>query len=520
MSDRSDTAFFGHPRGLSTLFFTEMWERFSYYGMRAFLVLFMTADTKAGGLGFSPAKAGIIYGMYTASVYLMSVPGGWIADRFLGLRRAVLIGGVGIMFGHIALAMPIAQGFYAGLILIVLGTGLLKPCISTIVGQLYTKEDPRRDAGYSIYYMGINIGAFFAPLLCGYLAQDERFRYFLKHSLSVDPNSAWHFGFAAAAVGMAAGLIQYYLGMRHLGDVGAKPVAPANPAEASRNKTILAAILAGVVALPVTIVVLLKAGVLGGEEDVRNLFGLVLIAVSVAVFAMLYRGAENRDETRRVTVILVLFVGAVMFFGCFEQAGSVLNLFAENHSRRDLAGFSFPASWLQSVNSVFIIVLAPVFAALWVWWNKRGSEPSAPAKFGAGLVLVGAGFLVMIPAAMAIDGDPIKLSGYFGALPAPTLVSPSWLIGLYFMHTCAELCLSPVGLSSMSKLAPQRWGGFVMGIWFLGAAIGNFLAGQVVEYSDRMAPTDFFLMMIAFPVILAAVFFVLVKPIGRMLARS
>jgi POT family proton-dependent oligopeptide transporter len=516
-----DTAFFGHPRGLSTLFFTEMWERFSYYGMRAFLVFFMTADVAKGGLGFAPAKAGIVYGMYTASVYLMSVPGGWIADRFLGLRNAVKYGAFLIMCGHIVLALPIEQGFYIGRGLVVIGTGLLKPNISTIVGQLYGEKDPRRDAGYSIYYMGINIGAFAAPLVCGYLAQDARFRYFLVHTLHVDPNDAWHFGFGAAAVGMAAGLTQYILGFRTLGDAGAKPVAPANAAEASRNKMILGGILAGVVALPVAIVMMVKTGVLSTDEQVGNFFGVLLLTMTVAVFASLYVwGCQNTEERRRLTVILVLFIGAVMFWACFEQAGSVLNLFAEQNTRRELLGMSFPSSWLQSVNSIFVIIGAPMFAAIWMWSAKRGKEPSSPAKFGLALVLVGLGFAVMIPAAMAIDGSDVAINAYFGVEHAPTLVSPGFLVGLYFMHTCAELCLSPVGLSSMSKLAPARWGGLVMGIWFLAASIGNFLAGQAVGYSATMSNTSFMTMMIIFPVALAAVFFLLVKPIGRMLARS
>jgi POT family proton-dependent oligopeptide transporter len=512
-----------------------MWERFSYYGMRAFLIVFMISPTEVGGLGFTAAKGGIVYGMYTASVYLMSVPGGWIADRFLGLRKAVLYGGVLIMCGHIVLALPFEQGFYMGLALVVIGTGLLKPNISTIVGRLYGEKDARRDAGYSIYYMGINIGAFAAPLICGYLAQDERFRAWLEPhllitgqrmsgplGLSIDANSVWHFGFAAAAIGMAAGLIQYVLGARHFGDVGAKPVPPANAAEASRNKMILGGIIAGVIALPALIVVLVQQGVLHNDEEVGKLFGVLLLVMTVSLFTALYtRGCQNTEERRRLTVILVLFVGAVMFWACFEQAGSVLNLFAEKHTRRELLGMSFPSSWLQSVNSVFVILGAPMFAAIWLFMAKRNKEPSSPAKFGTALVLVGLGFLVMIPAAIAIDGTDTAMTTYFnGVTHTPTLVSPGFLVGLYFMHTCAELCLSPVGLSSMSKLAPARWGGLVMGIWFLAAAIGNFLAGQAVGYSDTMAITPFMTMMILFPVALAAVFFLLVKPIARMLARS
>jgi POT family proton-dependent oligopeptide transporter len=506
--DRSDTAFFGHPRGLSTLFFTEMWERFSYYGMRAFLVFYMTAPVDKGGLGFSLAVAGIIYGMYTASVYLMGVPGGWIADRFLGLRRAVMIGGALIMAGHAVLALPIEQGFYLGLALVVLGTGLLKPNISALVGQLYGPSDIRRDAGYSLYYMGINIGAFGAPLVCGYLAQDERFRYWLEHSAGVDPNSAWHIGFGAAAVGMFLGLVQYILGVRHLKGAGEHPTPPKNEAEAGRNKLILGGILAAVIGLPALIYVLHDTGVLADKEAVGNFFGVILALLTIALFTGLYTvGCQSTDERRQLIVIFVLFLGATMFWACFDQAGSVLNLFADTHTRRELLGFSFPASWLQSVNSLFVISFAPVVAALRVVLAKRKREPSSPAKFGTGLVLVGLGFAVMIPAASMIEaGD------------GP--VSPGFLIGLYLMHTFAELCLSPVGLSSMSKLAPARWGGLVMGIWFLASANGSFLAGRAVGLSEDMEPTDFFTLMIILPAALGAVFFALVRPISRMLARS
>jgi proton-dependent oligopeptide transporter, POT family len=506
--DRSDNAFFGHPRGLSTLFFTEMWERFSYYGMRAFLVFYMTAPVAEGGLGFSLAVAGIIYGMYTASVYLMGVPGGWIADRFLGLRRAVLIGGALIMSGHAVLALPIEQGFYLGLGLVVLGTGLLKPNISALVGQLYGPNDIRRDSGYSLYYMGINIGAFAAPLVCGYLAQDDRFRYWLEHSAGIDPNSAWHIGFGAAAVGMFLGLVQYVIGVRHLKGAGETPTPPKNAAEASRNKLILGVILASVVGLPALVYGLYDAGILSDKEAVGNFFGGFLVLLTVALFTGLYIvGCQNTEERRRLIVIFVLFLGATMFWACFDQAGSVLNLFADTHTRRELVGFSFPASWLQSVNSLFVITLAPVFAGLWVWMARRKREPSAPAKFGAGLVLVGAGFAVMLPAASIIEA---------GNGP----VSPGFLIGLYLMHTFAELCLSPVGLSSMSKLAPARWGGLVMGIWFLASANGSFLAGRAVGLSEDMEPSNFFTLMIFLPVALGAIFFALVPPIRRMLARN
>src|SRR5688572_16811432 len=255
-----DTAFFGHPRGLSTLFFTEMWERFSYYGMRAVLVLFMTAPLAVGGLGFSDSRAGLVYGMYVGVVYILSLPGGWIADRFLGQRRAVLHGGVLIMIGHIFLAIPSIGTFYAGLAFIALGTGLLKPNISTMVGQLYTPEDKRRDSGFAIYYMGINIGALGGTFLVGFLGQSATFRGILT-DIGISPKTAWHFGFGAAAVGMALGLVQYMIGDRHLKDAGLHPVPPESPQAAARNRQILIAILASLVAIPALVAGLHLLGV-------------------------------------------------------------------------------------------------------------------------------------------------------------------------------------------------------------------------------------------------------------------
>jgi proton-dependent oligopeptide transporter, POT family len=503
-TDRSDTAFFGHPRGLATLFFTEMWERFSFYGMKAFLVFYLSAEIEDGGLGFGPAATGIIYGVYTSAVYLTGVPGGWIADRFLGLRRAVLYGGVLIMLGHIVLALPIGSGFYPGLALIVLGTGLLKPNVSAIVGQLYAQHDIRRDAGYSLYYMGINLGAFVAPIVCGYLAQDTGFRAMLADA-GLDPNLAWHFGFGAAAAGMAAGLLQFALGTKHLKGAGEHPTPPRDAAEAARDRLILIAILLAIPALVAGFYALSAAGVIENENDFGVVFGAFLTVLSVTLFTVLYiKGCQNRDERRRLMVILALFLGATVFWGCFEQAGSVLNLFAGDYADLEILGFEFPPSWLQSVNSVFIILLAPVFAAVWLVLARRKKEPSAPAKFGIGLIQAGLGFAVMIPAALAIEAGAAK-------------VTFLWLIGLYFLHTTAELSLSPVGLSSMSKLAPARWGGLVMGIWFLASANGSFLAGRAVGLSASMTPSRFFLMMVMIPAAIGVVFLLLAGPLKRLL---
>ena len=445
----SDRTFFGHPRGLSTLFFTEMWERFSYYGMRAILILFMTAPAAAGGLGMDAETAGPIYGTYTAMVYMMSLPGGWLADRVLGQRRAVLYGGILIASGHFSMAVPGLAFFYLGLVLIVLGTGLLKPNISVMVGQLYADHDTRRDAGFTIFYMGINLGGFLAPLVCGYLGQQVN----------------WHYGFAAAGVGMVLGLVQYVLGDRALGDTGRDPVRQPTPeAQAALERrawTWVGLTIGGLVALGAGI----GMGLLPVSPDqVATWAGYLLLIVSVVFFGWLFLAGDWTPEERsRLYVIGVFFLAAALFWSVFEQAGTTLNLFADRDTRNELFGFAFPSSWFQSVNSIFIIAFAPVLA--WVWVTLGRHNPSSPLKFSLALIGVGLGFVLLIPAARAAaDGS---------------LVSPGWLLATYFIHTIAELCLSPVGLSSMTTLAPARIVSLMMGVWFLGASVGNYIGGQL-----------------------------------------
>jgi len=504
----SEARWFGHPRGLSTLFFTELWERFSYYGMRAFLVLFMTAPVAAGGLGFPVARAGVIYGMYTAMVYMLSVPGGWIADRFLGQQRAVLFGGIGIMCGHICLAIPAGPTFYLGLMLVALGTGLLKPNISTIVGQLYGKEDGRRESGFSIFYMGINIGAFVAPLVCGaYLAESESFRRVIG-SMGIHPEAAWHFAFAAAAVGMFFGLLQYWKGRRFLGNAGQHPTPAKDAAEAGRNRKILAAVLTVFLLLPGIISVMAATGAITlTPEIVGKTFDYVLPLTALVVFGLLFaKGVQNADEKRRLLTIFVLFIAASVFWGCFEQAGSTLTLFARDHTNRVFAGKSFGASTFQSFNAIFVVALAPVFAWWWLRLAKQKREPATPTKFGFGMFFVGLGFLIMVPAAKMVMGG--------------SLVGPHWLTMLYLIHTVGEMCLSPVGLAAMTRLAPVRWGGLVLGIWFLAASMGNFMAGRAVSLTESMRKDSFFLLMTLVPMGIAVGLWLLSKPIQRMLARN
>jgi len=392
------------------------------------------ASPENGGLGFDTAKAAGIYGLYTGSVYFTSIPGGWIADRLLGLRRAVLVGGILIALGHYCLAVHAMPTFFAGLTLIVLGTGLLKPNISSIVGQLYRPDDPRRDAGFSIFYMGINLGALISPLVCGYLGQ----------------KIGWHWGFGAAGVGMTLGLTQYVLGGSRLGQAGL-PAEP--PAGAGALWAKLALTLVGVGLLLYVVWPYRDWVMLGGTG---------------VLFAWLLKtGGATAVERKRIGAIIVLFVFAMLFWIGFEQAGSSLTLFADQLTNNSLFGWEFPSSWYQSVEPVFVVTLAPVFAWLWLWLGRH--QPSSPAKFAYALLLLGGSFLLLAFAAHLYERSHVK-------------VSPFWLVALYLLHALGELSLSPVGLSTVTKLAPARIVGLMMGVWFLALSLGNFLAGVVAGF--------------------------------------
>jgi len=434
----SSKQWFGHPRGLATLFFTEMWERYSYYGMRALLILYMTSLAANAGLGFTTEKAAAIYGWYTFLVYAVGIPGGFVADRWLGHYRAVFIGGIIIAMGHFSLALHGLVPFYTGLSLIVLGTGLLKPNIATMVGLLYHQGDARRDGGFSIYYMGINIGAAVAPLVCGTLGQKV----------------GWHWGFAAAGVGMVLGLVQLYFGRNGLPLVR---TAAANPAVfASTGQTSPAA------------------------------------------------GKLSVAEWKRLGVIGALFVFAVLFWAAFEQAGSSLNLFADRYTRLTVFGRELPSSWFQSLNPTYILLLAPVLSWLWVFLGPR--EPTSPAKFAYGLVLVGLGFLLLVPA-----------SAYAQSGGGGTRVSPLWLVFAYLFHTIGELCLSPVGLSMVTKLAPVRLVGSIMGLWYLTNAFGNKFAGVIAGYFERLPLPQLFGAVAAVAVGFGLLLTLLVRPLKKMM---
>ena len=519
--------FFGHPRGLSTLFFTELWERFSYYGMRALLVLFMTAEAIGNnpGLGLSVGEATAIYGLYTFFVYMLSLPGGWIADNIWGQRKAVFIGGIIIAMGHFSMAVPTTTFFFIGLALIVIGTGLLKPNVSSMVGDLYPEGGAKRDAGFSIFYMGINFGAILGPLLCGLLGEGYN----------------WHYGFTLAGFGMILGLISYKIGGKYLGTAGDLKV-DVDPDTLAKRSKIFYTVVSIIGALIVLLGFLVSSGAIElALESLAGNLGLVAVVITIAFFGyIIFFGGHTGEEKKRLGVIFWLFILAAIFWSGFEQAGSSLNIFTAelvNRSagpnvflggigalmltallaiplgyytyktwiREDIwsvakiavvftsvgllglvywmlsqvgKGWEIPASTLQLINPSFIVIFAPIFGFMWTWLASKNANPSIPMKFALGLLGLSIGFFVLA----------------WGSANASNtnLVSPAWLIVMYFLHTVGELCLSPVGLSSMTKLSPKSRVSQMMGIWFVAAALGNLIAGLVAGQLENLAPASLF----------------------------
>jgi proton-dependent oligopeptide transporter, POT family len=484
--------FFGHPFGLATLFFTEMWERFTYYGIRAVLVLFLVAAVADGGFGIDDKTAAAIYGLYTAGTYLTALPGGWIADRLIGARRAVMVGGLLITAGNVLLGVTGSpSGFYIGLLVIVLGVGLLKPNVSAMVAELYPEGGARLDAGFTVFYMGINVGATAGPIVTG-LAQV----YFGPRA-----------GFITAAIFMAAGVAQFYTWQRFLGEAG-KFVA--QPAGASARKPWPALIIA--VTLLVLLVVAITAGWIPLQALTLAQFASVLmVGMAVLYFAyLLFAAGLSLEERKRVLVLMVLFLGSVLFWSGYEQAGSSLNLFAERYTDRaiGLINFVIPTEWFQSLNPAFIIIFAPMLAWLWVALARRNLNPSAPAKFAIGIMLVGAGFLVMAAAAKLVAGG--------------SKVLPTWLIVTYLLHTFGEICLSPVGLSATTKLAPKRLAGQIMGMWFLSLSLGNLLAGLIAgqfDAQDLAAMPGQYMELVYCMVGLGAVLLFISRPVKKLMGN-
>jgi proton-dependent oligopeptide transporter, POT family len=496
--------FFGHPRGLATLFFTEMWERFTYYGMRAVLVLFLVSAVSAGGFGIDDKTAAAIYGLYTAGTYLVALPGGWIADRLIGARQAVLIGGVGIALGNALLAMSSSpRGFYLGLLVIVLGVGLLKPNVSAMVADLYPEGGARLDAGFTVFYMGINLGATLGPLVTG------------EAIILFGPRA----GFGAAALFMALGVLQYYLTQHHLGNAGQSNGQPAKAAQTTGTGTALALAPAkpwrqlwigvglGVIALAACSLGWIAVDPLILAQATTAL----IVTMAVLYFGYLFTVANlSAEERRRAVVILVLFLGSALFWSGYEQAGSSLNLFAERYTDRSIGWrhVVVPTGWFQSLNPIYIILFAPMFAWVWVTLAKRNLNPSAPAKFAIGVILMGSGFLVMAAAAAIVAGG--------------SKVLPTWLILTYLLHTFGELCLSPVGLSYTTKLAPKRFVGQLMGMWFLSLSLGNLLAGLIAGQFDAnnvAAMPGQYMRIVYFSVGLGAVLLILSRPVKKLMGN-
>lgn len=438
-----ENTFFGHPRGLSTLFFTEMWERFSYYGMRALLFLFMVTTVEEGGLGLDEKTGGAIYGLYTMLVYLMALPGGWLADNIFGLRRTIFYGAIIITLGHFLLVFESLQTFFLGLFLIVVGTGMLKPNISTLVGELYNKQDDaRRDSGYVIFFMGINVGAFIAPFVTGYFGEKVN----------------WHYGFAIAGLGMVIGLVQYKMSEKYLGNIG-KDVRPLF----NRSKAIRWLLF--VVLLLVMFFVAMFTGVFVPDPVwLAQTSGYVISVSGLLYFLyLIFFAALNRADRKNVITIFVFFFASVVFYIGYEQQGSSLNLFALRYTNMFIGEFEMPASWLQSVPAVSVLLFAPIFAWLWMFLSNHGWNPSVQKKMSWGLIFVGISYLVMCGAALIVAKGGKAL--------------PTWLIATYVLHTFGEICLYPVGLSAVQKLAPKRFSAQLMGVWFLSLSLGNLMAG-------------------------------------------
>ncbi|MDI3409156.1 peptide MFS transporter [Streptomyces cavernicola] len=460
----SEKTFFGHPRGLATLFMTEMWERFSWYGMRGILTLYLVAAVLDGPLEGRETLAAAIYGVYNALVYMLAMPGGWVADRLWGARKAVLVGGIIIAAGHFVLAIPNNAMFFVGLLLIALGTGLLKPNISAMVGGLYSGADSaRRDAGFTLFYMSINVGALAAPLVVGTLGEKVN----------------WHLGFAVAGIGMTLALVQYVIGGRHLGDVGKLPPTPATPEE--RRSVLRKVLLWGGIA----IVAVLADVVLGtfDIEHVVNVMAVLGVVIPILYFATMFRSPSMTAEERpKIHAFMWFFITAVLFWMIYDQSGSMLNLFANGKTDRMIGGWEFPASWLQSANPAWIIILAPIFASLWVWLAKRNREPSTVMKFSLAMLLIGGSFgLMALAGAAAANSESGKVTVF-------------WLLGVYLVQTLGELCLSPVGLSLSTKLAPAQFLSQIMGLWFLATATGNALNGWAVKLNAPMGDAAYYTM--------------------------
>ncbi|MCV9886197.1 peptide MFS transporter [Metabacillus halosaccharovorans] len=468
--------FFGHPKGLFTLFFTEFWERFSYYGMRAILVFYMYYEVSKGGLGLEESTALAIMSIYGSLVYMSGIIGGWLADRIFGTSKAIFYGGIFIMLGHIALAIPGSLSmFFVSMVLIVIGTGLLKPNVSSVVGDIYSETDNRRDAGFSIFYMGINFGGFLAPLIVGEVG--------MKHD--------FHLGFGIAAIGMFFGLLVFvFTKKKNLGLAGT--VVP-NPLSPTEKKKVFATIGISAVILAAIIAITISMGILTIDTFVA-LIGILGILIPTIYFIVMYRSPKTTaTERSRIIAYIPLFIAAVMFWAIQEQGSTILAHYADKRTDLEFLGFTISPAWFQSLNPLFIIILAPVFAGLWVKLGDR--QPSVPQKFSLGLLFAGLSFIViLVPGALTGEGE---------------LVSPLWLVLSYFIVVLGELCLSPVGLSATTKLAPNAFSAQTMSLWFLSSAAAQAINAQIVGFYTPETENLYFGTIGGVAIILAIILFLL-----------
>jgi POT family proton-dependent oligopeptide transporter len=482
---------FGHPMGLFILFLTEMWERFSYYGMRALLVLYMTSstlgdDARGAGLGWTSQEALALYGWYTMLVYLMSIPGGMIADKLLGQKKAVLLGAVILCIGHGVLVLTDTWAFYAGLGLVIAGVGLLKPNISTMVGGLYPQGDIRRDKGFSIFYIGINTGSLLATMVIGFVV--------VKYG--------WHAGFGLAGIAMLLGLVVYIWGQKYLTHVGNLEVQEANELDESSYGRLFGDLLKSPTQLLFTGLILALS--LFGWYNLGWAFGLLFLflTVIVALMMMIYKELSSQQDKDRFVVLLLSFIMVIIFWGAFEQAGGLMNLYTDTKTDRMLLGWEIPTVMFQSLNAGFIILFATVVAGFWAKRKLKGKEASSIFKMATGIIIMGFGFVFMVFAAMEFEKSGSS--------------SMIWLVLAYLFHTIGELCLSPVALSFITKLSPVKYASLMMGVYFAATGLGNKVAGIIGESASNLGEYSVFLGILIFTVVIGGLFMVLLKPLNRL----
>ena len=485
---------FGHPIGLYILFLTEMWERFSYYGMRAILVLYLVAETAADnpGLGWANDSAIALYGWYTMFVYVASIPGGIIADKILGQRKSVFVGGLLLVAGHSVLAIEAMWAFYTGLTLIVMGVGMLKPNISTMVGGLYPRnEQNKRDMGFYIFYMGINLGAAAAALIVGYIGE----------------NIGWHYGFGLAGIGMALGQLTYWYGQKHLKHVG-NLVEDTRAKDEKESNNLLLAIFKhsnSILGFAIMVIAGLAIWYFGDSWS----YGLLMIGLAFAVgVGIVVYNDGNKVEKDRILVTYISFLIIIIFWGAFEQAGGLLNVYAAQKTDLSLGSLMVPASWFQSVNAIFILVFATIVGSFWVWWKNRGKESSSLFKMAIGVIIMGWGFFFMSIASREVGYDAA------GAVIAKS--GMQWLVLAYLFHTIGELCASPVALSFITKLAPERWMAFMMGAYFAATGLGNKVAGLLGESASEYGEFTIFTGIAVFCTIIGVLVVIVLKPLKRL----